>query len=74
MRGPILSLTLARARRRGATAAISIASVAAAAALIAIISGIGLVASDKTVERTTLRYWPADGDQSPRMPHMAARS
>jgi hypothetical protein len=52
MRGPILSLTLARARRRGATVAISIASVAAAAALIAIISGIGLVASDKTVERT----------------------
>lgn len=51
MRGPVLSLTLARLRRRGATAAISIASVAAAAALIAIVSGIGLIAADKTVER-----------------------
>ena len=51
MRGPVISLTLARLRRRGATAAISIASVAAAAALIAIVSGIGLIASDKTVER-----------------------
>ncbi len=51
MRGPVLSLTLARLRRRGATAAISIASVATAAALIAIVSGIGLIATDKTVER-----------------------
>lgn len=51
MRGPVLSLTLVRLRRRGAIAAISIASVAAAAALIAIVSGIGLIATDKTIQR-----------------------
>jgi hypothetical protein len=52
MRGPVLTLTLARLRRRGATAAIAVAAMAAAAALIAIVSGIGLIASDKTIERT----------------------
>ena len=52
MPGPVLTLTLARLRRRGATAAVSIAAMAAAAALIAIVSGIGLIASDKTIERT----------------------
>lgn len=52
MLGPVPSLVLARLRRRGATAAISVASVAAAAALIAIVSGIGLIASDATVQRT----------------------
>ena len=52
MAGPILSLDIARLRRRGATALISMAAVGAAAALIAIVSGIGLVASDATVGRT----------------------
>ncbi len=52
MPGPITSLVLARLRRRAATAAISVASVAAAAALIGIVSGIGLIAADATVERT----------------------
>jgi FtsX-like permease family protein len=51
MAGPIVSLVLARLRRRGSTAAISVAAVAAAAALIAIVAGIGLVASDLTVGR-----------------------
>jgi hypothetical protein len=51
MAGPIVSLVLARLRRRGSTAAISVAAVAAAAALIAIVAGIGLVASDATVGR-----------------------
>jgi hypothetical protein len=50
--GPIVSLAVARLRRRGATALISMAAVGAAAALIAIVSGIGLVASDATVGRT----------------------
>ncbi len=52
MTGPILSLVLARLRRRGATALISMAAVGAAAALIAIVSGIGLVAADATVARS----------------------
>ncbi len=52
MPGPITSLVLARLRRRASTAAISVASVAAAAALIGIVSGIGLIASDATVQRT----------------------
>ena len=52
MAGPIVSLAVARLRRRGATALISMAAVGAAAALIAIVSGIGLVASDATVART----------------------
>ena len=46
-----MSLVLARLRRRGSTAAISVAAVATAAALIAIVAGIGLVASDLTVRR-----------------------
>ena len=49
MAGPITSLVLARLRRRGATALIAMAAVGAAAALIAIVSGIGLVAADATV-------------------------
>ena len=52
MAGPIVSLVLARFRRRGATALISMAAVGAAAALIAIVSGIGLVAADATVARS----------------------
>lgn len=52
MAGPIVALVLARLRRRGATAAIAIAAVGAAAALIAIVSGIGLIAADSTVART----------------------
>ena len=51
MAGPIVALVLARLRRRGATAAIAIAAVGAAAALIAIVSGIGLIAADATVAR-----------------------
>lgn len=49
---PIASLVLARLRRRGATVLISMAAVGAAAALIAIVTGIGLVAADATVART----------------------
>ena len=49
---PIVSLVFARFRRRGATALISMAAVGAAAALIAIVTGIGLVAADATVART----------------------
>jgi hypothetical protein len=52
MAAPIVSLVLARLRRRGATALISMAAVGAAAALIAIVTGIGLVAADATVART----------------------
>ena len=52
MAGPIVSLVLARFRRRGATALISMAAVGAAAALIAIVTGIGLVAADATVARS----------------------
>ena len=52
MAGPITSLVLARLRRRGATALIAMAAVGAAAALIAIVSGIGLVAADATVARS----------------------
>jgi hypothetical protein len=52
MAGPITSLVVARLRRRGATALMSMAAVGAAAALIAIVAGIGLVASDATVART----------------------
>src|SRR4051812_7613210 len=52
MLGPIPSLVLARLRRRGSTAAIAIAALAAATALVAIVSGIGLVAADQTVDRT----------------------
>ena len=51
MPGPITSLVLARLRRRGSTTALSIAAVAAAAALVAIVSGIGLAASDATLQR-----------------------
>ena len=50
--GPIASLVLARLRRRGGTALISMAAVGTAAALIAIVTGIGLVAADATVART----------------------
>jgi FtsX-like permease family protein len=49
---PIASLVLARLRRRGATALISMAAVGTAAALIAIVTGIGLIAADATVART----------------------
>ena len=49
---PIASLVLARLRRRGGTALISMAAVGTAAALIAIVTGIGLVAADATVART----------------------
>ena len=52
MAGPIVSLVLARLRRRGATALFSMAAVGAAAALIAIVTGIGLVAADATVARS----------------------
>ncbi|MFL5685902.1 MAG: FtsX-like permease family protein [Chloroflexota bacterium] len=52
MAAPIVSLVLARLRRRGATALISMAAVGAAAALIAIVTGIGLIAADATVART----------------------
>jgi hypothetical protein len=52
MAGPIPTLVLARLRRRGATAAISVAAIAAAAALIAILAGIALIAADATVRRT----------------------
>jgi hypothetical protein len=51
MAGPIPSLVAARLRRRGATAAVSVAAVAAAAALIAVVAGIGLIAADATVAR-----------------------
>ena len=52
MTGPLTTLVLARLRRRGSTAAISVAAVATAAALIAIVAGIGLIAADATVHRT----------------------
>ena len=52
MLGPIPALVLARLRRRGSTAVIAIAALAAATALVAIVSGIGLVAADQTVHRT----------------------
>src|ERR1044072_2127346 len=52
MAAPIVSLVLARLRRRAATALISMAAGGAAAALIAIVTGIGLVAADATVART----------------------
>lgn len=52
MAGPLVTLVLARLRRRGLTVAIAVAAVAAAASLIAIVSGIGLIASDATVART----------------------
>lgn len=58
MAGPIVSLVLARLRRRGATAAIAVAAVGAAAALIAIVSGIGLIASDATIARTLAATGP----------------
>ena len=51
MAGPIPSLVLARLRRRGATALISMAAVGAAAALIAIVSGIGLIAAREVLQR-----------------------
>jgi hypothetical protein len=52
MAGPIESLVLARFRRRGATALVSMAAVGAAAALIAAVTGIGLIAADATVARS----------------------
>ena len=52
MAGPIVSLVVARFRRRGTTALISMAAIGASAALIAIVTGIGLVAADATVARS----------------------
>jgi hypothetical protein len=52
MAGPLTSLVFARLRRRGSTAAVSVAAVATAAALIAVVAGIGLIAADATVHRT----------------------
>src|SRR5262245_41378368 len=48
---PVVGLVAARARRRGATTALSIAAIAMATALVAIVAGIGLVASDATLAR-----------------------
>ncbi|MEO5885517.1 MAG: FtsX-like permease family protein [Candidatus Limnocylindrales bacterium] len=48
---PVAALVAARTRRRGAATALSIAAVAAATALVAIVAGIGLVASDATLAR-----------------------
>lgn len=48
---PVAALVAARARRRGSSVALSIAAVATAVALVAIIAGIGLVATDATLAR-----------------------
>jgi hypothetical protein len=49
--GPIRSLVLARVRRRGLTTGLSIGAVAAAVALVAVVAGIGAVATDRTLAR-----------------------
>ncbi len=51
MTGPIVSLVLARVRRRGLTMVISVGAVAAVVALVATVSGIGAIATDRTLAR-----------------------
>lgn len=48
---PVAALVTARARRRGSSVALSIAAVATAVALVAVVAGIGLVATDATLAR-----------------------
>ncbi len=52
MAGPVARLVRSRLRHRAPTAALTVGSVAAAVALVAILSGIGLVATDATLART----------------------
>lgn len=49
--GPIRALAMARLRRRASTTALAAGAVAAAVALVAVVSGIGLVAADATLTR-----------------------
>jgi hypothetical protein len=49
--GPIPSLVLARLRRRAGTTVLTVSTVVAATTLIAVVSGIGLLASDATLAR-----------------------
>lgn len=46
---PVVALVAARAWRRGAATALSIAAIATATALVGIVAGIGLIASDATL-------------------------
>jgi hypothetical protein len=50
--GPIRTLAMARLRRRASSTALAVGAVAAAVALVAVVSGIGLVAADATLERS----------------------
>lgn len=52
MTGPILALVLARLRRRASNTILAGGAVAAAVALVAVVSGIGLVAADATLQRS----------------------
>ena len=49
--GPIPSLVLTRLRRRAGTTFLTVSTVVAATTLIAVVSGIGLIASDATLAR-----------------------
>lgn len=51
MTGPIRSLVLARVRRRGLTTPASIGAIVAAVAMVAILAGIGAIATERSLER-----------------------
>lgn len=50
--GPIPALVLARLRRRASTTLLTVSTIAAATTLIAVVSGIGLLAADATLARS----------------------
>ena len=56
--GPIRALAMARLRRRASTTALAAGAVAAAVALVAVVSGIGLVAADATLARALAGMGP----------------
>ncbi len=49
--GPILTLVVARSRRRGLTSFLLVGAVAAAVALVGVVAGIGAIATERTLSR-----------------------